>query len=39
MKDTSAFVNELHEKQRKDLQNKKRQGNKDPDNKLPNKTH
>jgi hypothetical protein len=39
MKDTSEFVKEIQEKQRKDLQNKKRQGDNDPAKKLPNHRH
>lgn len=39
MKDTSQFVNDIQEKQRKDLKNKKRQGDNNPDEKLPNHKH
>ncbi|WP_246204152.1 DUF4023 family protein [Pallidibacillus pasinlerensis] len=36
MKDTSQFVHEIEEKQRKDLKNKKKQGDNAPAKKLPN---
>lgn len=39
MKDTNEFVQEIHDKQKKDLQNKKRQGDNQPSKKLPNKQH
>ncbi|WP_033829462.1 DUF4023 domain-containing protein [Bacillus andreraoultii] len=39
MKDTSQFVHDIQEKQRKDLKNKKRQGDNNPDEKLPNHKH
>ncbi|NCU18609.1 DUF4023 domain-containing protein [Bacillus sp. P1(2020)] len=36
LKDTSQFVHEIEEKQRKDLKNKKKQGDNAPAKKLPN---
>ncbi|MBM7662825.1 hypothetical protein JOC85_003636 [Bacillus mesophilus] len=39
MEDTNKFVDELHEKQAKDEQNRKRQGKGHPEQKLPNKQH
>jgi len=35
MESTNEFVQKLHEKQKKDEQNRKRQGNHDPSSKLP----
>ncbi|WP_338472253.1 DUF4023 domain-containing protein [Niallia sp. XMNu-256] len=35
MDNTNEFVQKLHEKQKKDEQNRKRQGNNDPSSKLP----
>lgn len=37
--DTHEFVEKIQEKQRKDLQNKKKQRNAQQANKLPNKRH
>ncbi|CEG25522.1 DUF4023 domain-containing protein [Bacillus sp. B-jedd] len=39
MDNTHKFVEKLHEKQRKDEKNKKRQGNGHPSEQLPNKQH
>ncbi|WP_071395147.1 DUF4023 domain-containing protein [Bacillus tuaregi] len=39
MDNTKEFVAKLHEKQQKDEQNRKRQGNGKPSAKLPNKQH
>ncbi|MCQ6276114.1 DUF4023 domain-containing protein [Bacillus sp. V3B] len=39
MKNTHEFVEKLHEKQKKDEQNRKRQGKGNASNKLPNKYH
>lgn len=39
MDSTHEFVEKLHEKQRKDEQNRKRQGNGTENKKLPNKQH
>ncbi|MCQ6278921.1 DUF4023 domain-containing protein [Bacillus sp. EB600] len=36
MESTHEFVQKLHEKQKKDEENRKRQGHGHPDNKLPN---
>lgn len=35
MESTSQFLNNLHDKQRKDEQNRKRQGKNNPSDKLP----
>ncbi|SET04177.1 Protein of unknown function [Salinibacillus kushneri] len=37
MDSTHDFVERIHDKQRKDRQNRKRQGRNDPSNKLPGK--
>lgn len=39
MENTHEFVQKLHDKQRKDEQNRKRQGKENPSDKLPNKQH
>ncbi|OCA83035.1 HemX protein [Bacillus sp. FJAT-27225] len=39
MENTHEFVEKIHEKQRKDEQNKKRQGKGNPSRQLPNKQH
>jgi hypothetical protein len=39
MDSTNDFVEKLNEKQRKDEQNRQRQGNGNPGKKKPNKTH
>ncbi|WP_082306774.1 DUF4023 domain-containing protein [Bacillus sp. FJAT-27245] len=39
MENTHQFVEKLHEKQKKDEQNKKRQGKGNPSEQLPNKQH
>ncbi len=39
MKDTSQFVHDLEEKQRKDIKNKQKQGDDAPAKKLPNHKH
>lgn len=39
MENTHEFVENLHEKQRKDEQNKKRQSKENQSRKLPNKQH
>ncbi|MGO4887629.1 DUF4023 domain-containing protein [Anaerobacillus sp. MEB173] len=39
MENTHEFVEKIHEKQKKDQQNKKRQGKGDPATKLPSKGH
>ncbi|UOE96230.1 MULTISPECIES: DUF4023 domain-containing protein [Bacillaceae] len=39
MENTHEFVEKIHEKQRKDEQNRKRQGDGKPSKKLPNKQH
>ncbi|MEW8986134.1 MAG: DUF4023 domain-containing protein [Bacillus sp. (in: firmicutes)] len=39
MENTNEFVQKLHDKQRKDEQNRKRQGKENPSDKLPNKQH
>ncbi|RHW41471.1 DUF4023 domain-containing protein [Neobacillus notoginsengisoli] len=39
MDNTHEFVEKIHEKQRKDKQNKKRQGKGNPSDQLPNKQH
>ncbi len=39
LENTHEFVEKLHDKQKKDEQNKKRQGNGNPSEKLPNKQH
>jgi hypothetical protein len=39
MDNTHEFVEKLHERQRKDEQNKKRQGKGHPSARLPNKQH
>lgn len=39
MENTNEFVKKINEKQKKDLQNKKRQGQGHPENKLPSKRH
>ncbi|WP_108670247.1 DUF4023 family protein [Peribacillus acanthi] len=36
---TGQFVNKLQENEKKQQKNKQHQGNGDPANKLPNKTH
>ncbi|WP_078553185.1 DUF4023 domain-containing protein [Bacillus alkalicellulosilyticus] len=39
MDNTHEFVEQLHDKQKKDEQNRKRQGHGKPSKKLPNKQH
>jgi len=39
MENTNEFVKKIKDKQKKDLQNKKRQGEGNPAQKLPNKRH
>lgn len=39
MESTNEFVEKIKQKQKKDRKNKKRQGNSDPDQKLPSKKH
>jgi hypothetical protein len=39
MDNTNEYVQKLHDKQRKDEQNRKRQGKENPSDKLPNKQH
>lgn len=39
MNNSNDFLNTIHEKQAKDEQNRKRQGNGNPGKKKPNKTH
>jgi hypothetical protein len=39
MENTHEFVKNLQENQKKDEQNRKRQGNGHPEKKLPNKQH
>ncbi|MEI4646911.1 DUF4023 domain-containing protein [Bacillus cereus] len=39
MSNSNDFLDTLHEKQAKDAQNRKRQGNGNPAKKKPNKTH
>lgn len=39
MESTRQFVEKLHETQEKDAQNRKRQGEGNPDKQLPNKQH
>jgi hypothetical protein len=39
MEDTREFVENLHERQKKDEQNRKRQNKGDQSDKLPNKQH
>ncbi|RKQ33548.1 DUF4023 family protein [Oceanobacillus halophilus] len=39
MENTEEFVKKIEEKQKKDLKNKKRQGNGHPEQRLPNKRH
>lgn len=39
MKDTSEFIGNIQEKQKKDLKNKENQGDNHPAQKLPNHKH
>jgi hypothetical protein len=39
MENTHEYVQKLHENQKKNEQNKKRQGKENPSDKLPNKQH